>query len=111
MSNALLEAMSVGVACVAGRVGGNPEVIEEESSGVLFEAGNAEMLAAHLKTLALNPGCRQHLGSNARRRVEDRFSLHRMLSNYTQLYEEVMGSSYTDPANLTYAPASRAFRK
>jgi sugar transferase (PEP-CTERM/EpsH1 system associated) len=87
MSNALLEAMSVGVACVATRVGGNAELIEEGSSGLLFEAGNWEMLAAYLKTLALDPELRFDLGRKARRRVENCFSLDLMLRKYAHMYE------------------------
>jgi sugar transferase (PEP-CTERM/EpsH1 system associated) len=94
MSNALLEAMSVGVACVATRVGGNPELIEDGSSGLLFDAGDARALAARLKTLASNPRYRQELGGNARRRVEKCFSLHRMMHNYTRLYTHALGNRH-----------------
>jgi sugar transferase (PEP-CTERM/EpsH1 system associated) len=90
MSNALLEAMSVGVACVATRVGGNSELVEEGSSGLLFEAGDWKMLAAHLKTLALDPELRRDLGRRARRRVENCFSLDRMLSQYAHMYEGLL---------------------
>ncbi len=111
MSNALLEAMSVGVPCVATRVGGNPELVEEGSSGLLFEPGDATRLAAHLKSLALNPQYRHDLGGNARRRAEERFSLHRMLSNYTQLYEEALGKKHGDSANPIYMPSARAWHQ
>jgi sugar transferase (PEP-CTERM/EpsH1 system associated) len=107
MSNALLEAMSVGVASVATRVGGNLELVEEGSSGLLFEAGDAKALAIHLKSLATNPEYRQDLGGNARRRIEDCFSLHRMLSNYTHLYEEAMGNRHGNRTPLNYMPAAR----
>jgi len=109
MSNALLEAMAVGVASVATRVGGNPELIEDGSSGLLFDAGGARALAGCLKALALDPLWRHSLGINARERVEKFFSLERMLSNYTQLYEEALGnrragrvvmSSYTRRKNV-----------
>lgn len=105
MSNALLEAMSVGLACVATRVGGNPELVEDGSSGLLFEAGDFKALASHLKTLALRSDLRRDLGSNARRRVEDQFSLYRMLSNYMHLYESVSGSRDRSEA-LSYLPSA-----
>lgn len=90
MSNTLLEAMAVALPPVASRVGGNPEVIEEGRSGLLFEAGDSEALAGHLKTLALDAQWRRQLGGNARRRVETSFSLQRMLQNYAQMYLEVL---------------------
>lgn len=92
MSNALLEAMSSGIACVASRVGGNAELIEEGLSGLLFDAGDAKALADRLKVLALNPQYRRNLGENARKRVEQSFSLHRMMHNYTCLYTDLVAS-------------------
>jgi len=89
MSNTLLEAMASGVAPVASRVGGNPEVIEEGRSGLLFDAGDANALAACLKTLALDSQTRRQLGTGARQRVQRCFSLHEMLENYAELYKSV----------------------
>jgi sugar transferase (PEP-CTERM/EpsH1 system associated) len=96
MSNALLEAMSSGIACVASRVGGNSELIEEGLSGLLFDAGDAKALADRLKVLALNPQYRQNLGENARKRVENSFSLHRMMHNYTRLYTDLVANKYSN---------------
>jgi len=90
MSNTLLEAMAVGIAPLASRVGGNPEVIEEGRSGLLFEAGDSEALAAHLKTLALDAKWRRQLGENARQRADAGFSLQRMLQNYERMYLGVL---------------------
>ena len=99
MSNTLLEAMAVGVPPVASCVGGNPEVIEEGRSGLLFEAGNTEALAACLKGLAQDPKWRQSLGTNARQRVQSCFSLERMMQNYARLYEGVLyGNGMGQPA-------------
>jgi sugar transferase (PEP-CTERM/EpsH1 system associated) len=94
MSNALLEAMSVGIPCLASSVGGNPELIEDGSSGLLFEAGDAKTLAMRLQMLSVNPRHRQELGGNARRRVEKVFSLHRMIHNYTRLYTQALGNKH-----------------
>jgi glycosyltransferase involved in cell wall biosynthesis len=40
----ILEAMSNGLICVASRVGGIPEILEEDRQGILFEAGSPEAL-------------------------------------------------------------------
>lgn len=45
----IIEAMSWGLLCVASRVGGIPEIITDESQGILFEAGNAKALAHALE--------------------------------------------------------------
>jgi sugar transferase (PEP-CTERM/EpsH1 system associated) len=90
MSNTLLEAMAVGVPPIATRVGGNPDVIEEGRSGLLFEAGDIQTLATCLRALALDPKRRQDLGTHARQRVKSCFSLQVMLRNYSQLYDQVL---------------------
>ena len=41
----VIEAMSQGLVCVASRVGGIPEIITEDNHGILFEAGDPELLA------------------------------------------------------------------
>lgn len=90
MSNTLLEAMAVGVPPVASRVGGNPELIEDGRSGILFHPGDAQALAECLRKLASAPEWRQQMGENSRQRVAARFSLIQMMQAYSQLYSEVL---------------------
>jgi sugar transferase (PEP-CTERM/EpsH1 system associated) len=89
MSNTLLEAMAVGLPIVASRVGGNPEIIEDECSGLLFKAGDVSELIARLKALVQNPALRQKLGQAARKRAESKLSLERMIDSYHDLYLSV----------------------
>ncbi len=89
MSNTLLEAMSVGVPPVATRVGGNPEVIEDGHSGILFEPGDCKALAACLQKLASEPEWRMQLAENCRCRIATHFGLDSMIRSYSGMYEEV----------------------
>ena len=89
MSNTLLEAMSVGVPPVATRVGGNPEVIEDGHSGLLFEPGDYKTLAACLQKLASQPEWRMQLAENCRSRIATHFALDGMIRSYTGMYQEV----------------------
>ena len=59
LSNAMLEAMCCGKACVCSAVGGAPDVIEDGVNGFLFEAGSAEALAGALDRAV------DHLGRDA----------------------------------------------
>jgi sugar transferase (PEP-CTERM/EpsH1 system associated) len=86
MSNTLLEAMATGLPVIATAVGGNPEIIEEDRCGTLFRPGDAESLAAHLAQLAGSEEFRRERGAAARRRAEERFSLKRMLEDYSEMY-------------------------
>ena len=76
-------------------MGGNPELIEEGRSGLLFEPGDTKSLATLVKDLALDPPQRVQLGINARKRVERFFGLGRMLHNYVRLYEEALSHRRT----------------
>ena len=86
MSNTLLEAMATGLPVVATAVGGNTEVIDNEKSGWLIRPRDPEALASLLTRLAFEDDLRQKYGAAARARIIDRFSLDRMLNNYSQLY-------------------------
>jgi glycosyltransferase involved in cell wall biosynthesis len=90
-SNSLMEAMSCGLACVASRVGGNPELIGHEREGLLFEAGNAEDLAAQLRRLIVDPGLRQRLAGAARAKVVRDFSLEAATGRLDAIYRRQLG--------------------
>jgi len=58
----LLEAMACGVPCVATRVGGVPEVLEDGREGLLVEPGDEAALAIALDRLLADEGLRAKLG-------------------------------------------------
>jgi len=88
-SLALMEAMAAGLPIVASRVGGNPELIREGESGLLFEAGNAEDLASKLKTLLDSQELATSMGLQAKERAGRDFSLNAMTFRYRRLYVEL----------------------
>jgi glycosyltransferase involved in cell wall biosynthesis len=67
---ALLEAMAYGMAPVATRVGGIPEVLEDGVEGLLVEPGDPAALAAALRELGADPELRARLATAARARAE-----------------------------------------
>ncbi len=89
MSNTLLEAMASALPVAATRVGGNPELIEEDRSGWLFSPGDVEGLAERLRRLAHHRELRAQVGGVARERAIERFRLQRMLQDYQDLYLEM----------------------
>jgi glycosyltransferase involved in cell wall biosynthesis len=85
---ALLEAMSCGLACVASRVGGVPEVLGD--CGVMFEAGSVDELAAALEGLLADKARREELGRRARIRAMEYFDLEIWGSRTASVYEDVL---------------------
>jgi glycosyltransferase involved in cell wall biosynthesis len=67
---ALLEAMAYGMAPVATRVGGIPELVEDGVEGLLVEPGDPAALAAALRQLVAEPELRARLAAGARARAE-----------------------------------------
>jgi glycosyltransferase involved in cell wall biosynthesis len=84
VSLTILEAMAAGVPVIATRVGGTPEVVE--SVGRLVPARSSGAIVSALKELAANAGLRDELGRAARRRVEELFTIDRMVRDYRDVY-------------------------
>jgi sugar transferase (PEP-CTERM/EpsH1 system associated) len=89
MSNTLLEAMATGLPLLATRVGGNSEVIADGESGYLFQTGDCADLVYHLSYLINSLELRCQLGRASRRRALRKFSVHRMVQEYRNLYREL----------------------
>lgn len=85
----LLEAAGVGLPIVASRVAGTVEVLEHEKTGLLFESGDADGLAAGILRLYQDRALGQRLGQNARKTIPERFSLEKMLVKTDQAYQNL----------------------
>jgi glycosyltransferase involved in cell wall biosynthesis len=86
VSNALLEAMSHGLPVVASAVGGTPEVVEHERTGLLFPCDDAPALAAAIARLATDRDLARQLGAAAAAEVAARFSIESMVRQHAALY-------------------------
>ena len=73
-SMALLEGMSLGLPTIASDYGGNPYVIEDGVTGLLFPSRNAPALADAMERLMDSPDRRGELGARAHKVYEDRFT-------------------------------------
>jgi glycosyltransferase involved in cell wall biosynthesis len=89
ISLTILEAMAVGLPVAATRVGGTPEILDERC-GRLVPARDPERLAEALSELASQPAVRAQLGLAGRERVEQHFTLQRMIREYMDAYYEAV---------------------
>jgi glycosyltransferase involved in cell wall biosynthesis len=92
LSNSLMEAMATGCAPVASQVGGNPELVKDSRTGLLFEAGNAADLAHALDRLIVDSNLRLQLGRAASAFIHERFSLRAGADCLGALYEQLLAS-------------------
>ncbi|MGH9591508.1 MAG: glycosyltransferase, partial [Bryobacteraceae bacterium] len=92
LSNSLMEAMACGCAAIASDVGGNPEVVSDGSTGLLFPSGDAGALAAALARLADNSGLRSELGARAGALIRERFSVADAARRMAAIYQERLDS-------------------
>ena len=101
-----LEAMACGTPVVASRVGGIPEVVVPEETGILVDiglkpgtgfeaidpAGFSEALAAAINRLCADSSLRARFAAAGRARVEAHFSWERIAKTTLALYEDVIAA-------------------
>jgi glycosyltransferase involved in cell wall biosynthesis len=98
-----LEAMACETAVVASAIGGIPEVVLPDETGLLIDlqlkagtfdpvdpAQYASDLAAAINRVALDPALAAQFGRNGRQRVEDRFSWTAIAQRTLELYRSLM---------------------
>ena len=79
LSNTLVEVMMIGTPIITTNVCGNPEVIQNESSGLLVEYNNREQLKQAILKLHNHPELREKFSENGRRSLA-KFSLENMIN-------------------------------
>lgn len=90
MCNAILEYMSAGLPVVATSVGGNPELVIHGETGLLVPPRNPTALAEALIFLMLNPEAANRMGESGRKRVEEKFTIERMVRDTEETYFELL---------------------
>ena len=86
MPVAILEYMVAGLPVVATRVGGIPEAIEENETGILVAPDDPPQLAEAILSIAEDPVRRAEMGAAAYQRVCDLFTIDRSVTAYKSFY-------------------------
>jgi len=87
MPYAPLEAGLAGVPVIATTVGGIPEIIENNISGILIPPEDSNVLSSSLVKLFEDPDLRMKLGRNLKNTVEEKFGLEKMVRDTLETYE------------------------
>jgi len=69
-----IEAMACGLPVIASKIGGMPEAIIDNKTGILVEPNNANALADAIEFLIDNESIRKRMGKSGRKRVEKYFT-------------------------------------
>lgn len=83
-----LESQACGLPVVASRIGGIPEYVVEGRTGLFFEPGNSEDLAAQARRLIDEPELRDRMAAEARAWALEQFSAEVRLPEWLNLYRK-----------------------
>ena len=87
---AMIEAMACGLPVIGTRLGGIPELIEENVNGFLVTPGNPEELAVAVEKLISDKTARERMGRMGRRIFEKKFTVTKMTESIESLYDELI---------------------
>jgi colanic acid/amylovoran biosynthesis glycosyltransferase len=93
--------MAAGLPVIATAVGGTPEVVTDGVTGLLIPPGDAAALAGALERLLDTPDLAKKLGVNARRHVQEKYSLKRLGREINEIYEELVEKKFGLTKTLT----------
>lgn len=85
-----LEAMACETPVIATRVGGVPEVVEEDGCGYLFEVGDVNGMAEAAMVALSDDKLRERLGKRGREIAVSRFATEKIIPQYEDLYQQVI---------------------
>ena len=92
-SNAVLEKMAMGKPMIVTAVGGNSEAVFSGKNGIIIPPFNHRELANAILYLYKNPRIRIQMGKESRARVEQYFTLEKMIEEHQVFYENLMFGS------------------
>jgi glycosyltransferase involved in cell wall biosynthesis len=91
--NVLLESMSFGCPTVASSVGGNPEIMEQERNGLLFQTEDPDDLAGKALRLLGDEVLAERLGKQAAEDMETKYHPQKIARQMLDYYAEILGQN------------------
>ncbi|MCO7245801.1 glycosyltransferase family 4 protein [Halomonas sp. Mc5H-6] len=89
LGSVILDVMQLGVPVIATDVGGIPDIVKHEQTGLLVPSGDAESLARGIIRLRDDPALRQQLAHGATEHL-DQYSPQSMAASYCRLYQSIV---------------------
>lgn len=86
----VIEAAAVKVPSIGSRIYGITDAIQENQTGVLFEAGNKAELAEKIKLLVENSDLRKNMGEAAYLRCQESFEQQKLMQSNLHFYKQIL---------------------
>jgi glycosyltransferase involved in cell wall biosynthesis len=93
LSNALLEAMAAGLACIANDIPPNREALADGAAGMLVPGGSEKHLTEAMLKMATLNGYSASYGQKAFLQVKENYSIDSIANRYIRLYEKLKFNS------------------
>ncbi len=90
LSRAVIEAMSCGTAPIVTHVGGLPEMVVHQESGLIIPPKDSSAIAQAILALYQNPDLKKKMGENARQRIQTHFNIKNTIEKTRFLFEELI---------------------
>lgn len=88
-----LESFACETPVIGFNTGGIPEMVKPGKTGLLAELKNTEELAQRIEWMINHPERHQEMGFNARKLVEQEYTLQIQAKRYLKLYEKIIKTS------------------
>lgn len=84
----VIESFALGKPVIGARIGGIPELVKDNETGLTFEPGNPEDLSAKIKDLLKSPEKIVEMGGNARVYVERELNSEKHYAGLMEIYQQ-----------------------
>lgn len=90
----VIEAFVLGKPVIGSRIGGIPELVRNDVTGLTFEVGNAEDLCLKIEYLISHPDEIIAMGNNAKMFVEQELNANRYYERLMEIYQQVLNRKF-----------------
>lgn len=89
LGNGFLEAMSSGIPVVGTKVGGIPDFLVDNETGLFCEVGNSENIATNIKRILTDINLRQKLVENGKKLVQEKYNWNLIANKMKNIFDSL----------------------
>jgi glycosyltransferase involved in cell wall biosynthesis len=93
--NAVVQGMAAGKPVIASALGGTPEIVEHNRTGLLFKVGDVQDLASQIRNLYANPALCGSMGENGRQKALSHYAPEVVYQRLMEIYAKAIAVAGT----------------